>query len=97
MSADIFRPFVEPAATLYDALMDEASHRKERKLEDWILKERARMWATARDCALKLGRRVPTMAEVEKEERNAQGHCDYVAKWAIGIHLILTAIEQKPA
>ena len=82
MSTDIFRPRTEPARTLYDAFHTEAEHRAGRSIEDWITAERKAVWRAARDYAQQFGLQVPTLADVERAESSAKGHCDYGAKWA---------------
>ncbi len=90
MTSDIFRPYYEPARTLYDAFQKEASKRGSRSVEEWQSAERLVVWSAARDYAQQNGLHVPTMAEVERVENCACGHVDYGAKWAYGISEIIT-------
>ena len=85
MPRDIFRPFQEPARTIYDAFQKEASNRKGRAVADWIRAERLAVWIAARDHAQQHGLRVPTLDDVIQAERQANGHVDYGAKWAYGV------------
>ena len=86
---DMFRPHTEPASLIYDAFQAEASHRKGRCIGKWINAERYAVWRVARDWAEQHGRKVPTLDEVQLEERCAMGHIDYGAKWAYGIARLL--------
>lgn len=92
-----FKPRVEPAGAIYDAILKEAKKRKSKKCQQWIEDERENVWRFARDYAQKHGLPVPTLAEIEREERNACGHCDYAAKWAIGVHFLLRPVRNQAA
>lgn len=81
--SDVFIPRHEPARTIYNAFQDEATKRKDQN--DWIEKERQRVWVTARDCVQMYGLKVLTIEEVQRAENLACGHTDYGAKWAYGI------------
>ena len=87
---DFFRPHTEPARTIYDALLAEAVHRRERTPTEWQGRERAVVWQAARDYAQQHGLAVPTMEQVEHAEMPAVGHIDYAAKWAYGVAELLT-------
>lgn len=87
---NLFHPHVEPAGAIYDSIIQEAKKRREKECAQWIKDERLNVWTFARDYAQQHGLTVPTMAEIEAEERQACGHVDYAAKWAIGVHFLLT-------
>ncbi|KVV07501.1 hypothetical protein WK77_16255 [Burkholderia ubonensis] len=82
---DVFRPFREPARSIYDALILEGARRRERGTDEWLSAEREAVLREAIVQARRLGIRAPTMADVEREERLAVGHSDYAAKWARGV------------
>lgn len=84
----IFRPREEPARLLYDAVLDEAQHRSGHA--DWIERERARMLKEAVSYAESHGLFVPSIEDVQACERNADGHVDYLAKWARGVAAVMT-------
>lgn len=88
------RPRSEPAATIYDAIIDEASHRKERTVEEWQRAEIDRVWREARDWSEAQGLPVLPVEVVERCERQACGHVDYVEKWAYGIREELWAATE---
>lgn len=88
---DCFRLRWEPARTLHDAVVEESQHRSEHT--DWIERERHRMHQTAICYAQQHGLNVPTLDEVRACERLAEGHVDYMRKWALGVAAIMT---QKP-
>lgn len=82
---DCFRPHLEPARSIYDALVKESDKRKERTCDEWIQEERNVVYREAVKQAKLHNLRVPTMQEVEYAEGMACGHCDYVAQFAYGI------------
>jgi hypothetical protein len=92
---DIFKPRTEPAASLYKAFQAEAMKRKGRSTTEWITAELGAVWQTAVNYAQQHGLDVPTLAEVEAEERSASGHADYGAKWAYGVARLLEAGRGK--
>ena len=85
MPFDHFRPTMEPARSIYDALIAEAEHRPGRVCEEWINAERAAVWKVARRMAELRGLRIPTLEEIERAERTAIGHVDYAAKVAYAV------------
>lgn len=85
MPQDVFRPTQQPAQSIYDAFQAEATHRRHRGIDEWMLAERTAVWRAARDAAQQLGWRVLTMEEVRRVENQAAGHTDYGAKWAYGV------------
>ncbi len=87
---DVFRPRHQPAQAIYDAFQTEAKKRFGRSVDEWTAAERLAVWNAARDAAQQLGRPVPTMAQVEAEERSAIGHIDYGAKWAFYVAKLIT-------
>jgi len=93
----LFRPHFEPARTFYDALMDESQHRKKRDCDEWILAERERMWREARDYSQKNGLPVLKISDIERAERQACGHVDYVSKFAHGIVAALRLADLRLA
>jgi hypothetical protein len=88
-----FRPRNDPARSIYDALSLQMKKRDGGKM--FIQGERFTVWSAARDYAQQHGLRVPTLAEVEKKEALALGHCDYAAKWAYGVADLLRQGEQS--
>jgi len=82
---DPFRPIREPARSIYDALLREATHRRERSVAEWLAAERGAVHRESILQAQRLGLHVPTIAEVELAERLATGHSDFAAKWAQGV------------
>ncbi|ODP35165.1 hypothetical protein A9762_12345 [Pandoraea sp. ISTKB] len=82
---DHLRPTREPARGIYDALLREASKRMGRSTEEWISAERDAVLREAIFQAQKLGRPAPSLDDVERAERAALGHSDYIAKWAYGV------------
>ncbi|WP_431229139.1 hypothetical protein [Burkholderia contaminans] len=82
---DAFRPIREPARSIYDALLREATLRKERSVAEWLAAERETVHRESARQAQRLGLRTPTIEEVEHAERLATGHSDYAAKWAQGM------------
>ncbi|VVE52789.1 hypothetical protein [Pandoraea terrigena] len=88
---DHFRPTREPARSIYDTLLSEASKRKGRRTEDWISAERDAVLREAIFLAQKMGRRAPSLEDVERAERAAMGHSDYIAKWSYGVAAAITS------
>lgn len=82
---DHFRPTSEPARTIYDALLTEAEKRDSREPGEWQRAELQKVWLAARDYAQQHGLRIPTMADVERADRQACCHTDYAAKVAYGV------------
>lgn len=93
MASDIFRPHKDPAQGIYDAFVAEAANRRGRSVEEWILSERRAVLKAAADLAQRLGLRAPTLEEVERAERSAQGHTDYGAKWAYRVAETMTPLN----
>lgn len=89
MTRDLFRPWHWPADAIYDAFQAEAAKRRGRTVDQWMDAERLAVWMAARDAALRINARTPTMAEVAAVEERATGHADYGAKWAIGVAEII--------
>ncbi|ANJ76241.1 hypothetical protein PQH03_28230 [Ralstonia insidiosa] len=87
---DHFRPLREPARSIYDALVREASKRSERTVEEWLAAEPVAVHREASFQADKLGLKRPSMQDVERAERLATGHTDYASKWAIGVAEAMT-------
>ncbi len=85
MTTSYFRPTREPARSIHDALVREASKRNERMPEEWLQAERQAELQEAIAQASLLGLRPPSLVDVERAERLAVGHTDYAAKWARGI------------
>jgi len=82
---DFFRPTNQPARTIYDAFQVEAKKRSDVGFDEWVVNERYAVWKAARDKAVEMGLRIPTMKDIESAEQMAMGHCDYGAKWAYGV------------
>ena len=93
MASDIFRPHKDPAQGIYDAFVAEAANRRSRPVEEWIRLERHAVLKAAVDLAQRLGLRTPTLEEVERAERSAQGHTDYGAKWAYRVAETMTPLN----
>nr|WP_241019533.1 hypothetical protein [Burkholderia sp. Ac-20345] len=70
--------------------MTEASKRKGRSADEWMIAERAEVFREATGQAQKLSLRSPSIEEVERQEQLAMGHSDYAAKWAIGVADLMT-------
>ena len=87
---DIFRPAREPARAIYDALMDEATMRKTRTVDEWIAAEELAVLNAATAVAEKYGLTVPTMEQVRSAERCARGSADYCAKWVTTLTNMMT-------
>jgi len=81
----IFRPHSGPAQFIFDALVKEQEHRKDRQSEEWIVAERNAVWSASRDYAQQHGLRVPTIDDVMAAENQAIGHCDYASTWAFEV------------
>lgn len=95
---DTFRPTRQPARRIYDAFQDEAQHRDEREGLSWIGLEIDRVHKEACDYARENDLPEPTREQIEVEERQACGHCDYGSKWAYGVaRLLLNAKAQGMA
>jgi hypothetical protein len=97
MNNDYFRPTQEPARTLYDALLDAAKHRKEFVGISWVDNERRVMWKTAMEWQAQRGLVWPTMAEIERVENMACGHCDYASKFALYVAELMAAKKELTA
>ena len=82
---DPFRPTGQPAQMIYDEILLKAKKRKGVDPDVWIVAERQNVWRIARNYAQQHGWRVPSLADIERAERNACGHTDYAAKWAYGV------------
>ncbi|WDD90247.1 hypothetical protein Bsp3421_000068 (plasmid) [Burkholderia sp. FERM BP-3421] len=82
---DYFRPHQEPARSIYDALVKEATKRKSRMPNEWIVAERTAVLKEAIRQARILSIKEPSLEAVESAERQALGHSNYAAKWAIGV------------
>lgn len=85
MQYDPFRPHQQPAQTIYDAFQSEATHRRQRTLDEWIRLEREAVHRSACQHAEHYGLTKPSMQDVEEAERYARGSADYGAKWAYGV------------
>lgn len=85
MNRDPFRPFNEPARTIYDAFQAEAAKRSTRTVEEWMEREVDAVWRAAVDYARQNGRRAPDLEEVQAAERHASGSADYGAQWAYAL------------
>jgi hypothetical protein len=81
----IFRPIREPARSIHDALLREASKRTSRTVDEWLTAERDAVLREAVFQAHRLGLHIPSLEEVERAERLAVGHTDYAAKWSNGV------------
>lgn len=79
------------------ALIAEAELRRGRTFEEWSKAEAMAVWAAARDFAQQHGLPVPTLDDVERLERHACGHTDYVSKWALYIVELMVRAEPEPA
>lgn len=87
--SDPFRPRVEPARTIYDALIAEAGKRAGRTPEVWIEAEKQAVLKAAQAYAAQRGFAAPTLAEISMAEAVACGHTDYGAQWAYGVARLL--------
>lgn len=94
MQHDPFRPHRQPAQAIYDAFQLEATHRRQRKLDEWIRLEREAVFAAAGKYAEEHSLVKPTMLEIESAERYARGSVDYGSKWAHGVASLLTDQER---
>ena len=65
---DHFRPLREPARSIYDALVREASKRSERTVEEWLAAEPVAVLREASFQADKLGLKTPSMQDVERAD-----------------------------
>ena len=95
MKRDIFSPIHEPALSIYNAFQNEATKRKGRNVDDWIIAEREAVMRAATNQAAILGLRVPTMSEIVRAENYASGSVDYGAKWAYGVAEAMTLENAK--
>jgi hypothetical protein len=91
-----FRPTRQPAQAIYDAFVAEASQRKHRTVDQWIIAERLAVWTAARDYAQQRGLAAPELDAVQKVERMAMGHIDYAKKWAYGVADLIADFNAKP-
>ena len=82
---DLFRPRMEPAATIYDAFRAAALKRKSDSNDEWQARERAAVLAAANNYASTNGLRAISMDAVGRAEIMAMGHVDFGAKWAYGV------------
>lgn len=92
MTHDIFRPHKDPAKQIYDAFVAESDRRQGRPLQEWIQAERDAVLTAAVGIAQRMSLRTPTLEDVERAERSAQGHTDYGAKWAYRVAEVMTSI-----
>ena len=82
---DFFRPRQAPASVLYDAFQEEALHRKNRDVGEWIRLELEAVHRAACSYAAEHGLQKPTLEEVATAERLAIGSADYGSKWALRV------------
>ena len=68
--------------TLLAKLVAETRCRKKRAVDVWILEERMCMWREVNHLRAVQGHPPITMTDVERAERLAVGHSDYVRKYA---------------
>ena len=81
MDKDIFRPWQEPARTLYDAFQAEAEKRKGRSIEEWTRAEICAVHQAAERVFPAHGLQVPTVALIESAQTYAMGSIDYGLTW----------------
>ena len=84
-SFDPYRPRHEPAQPIYDAFQREAMHRKDRPNGTRIKLELEAVHRAASQWAEQHGLRAPSMEQVQWAELCAQGHPDYIWKWALSL------------
>jgi hypothetical protein len=87
---DMFRPRNEPACLIYDALIEEATKRKDKDIEEWIYDERMVVWNTAKEYAKKHSLYEPTLEEIVRAENMSVGFVDYAAKFAYKVTELVT-------
>jgi hypothetical protein len=74
---------------IFEVLSKETDERHRRTLDEWIARERICVWVEVNKLRDKLGLLPTTLAEVERIERLAIGHSDYVHKYACAAaHLV---------
>ena len=81
----MFEPTQEPAKSIYNALVNEATKRKVRSVEEWIKAERKAVFDKAMELSNAHGFCVPTLEQIVIAENCACGHVDYAAKFAYGV------------
>lgn len=68
--------------TLRAAIVAETAHRKDRTTEEWILAERQCVLGAINKLRAQSGYPPVTLENVERAERTAIGHSDYISKYA---------------
>ncbi|MCH8552502.1 MAG: hypothetical protein LAT62_11230 [Natronospirillum sp.] len=90
---DIFRPRLAPAAQLYDAFVEAASHRNKADGLEWIEFEIEQVHKEALRVAERYNFPAPSRDDVRKASDEASGHADYGAKFAF---YVLETMAQPP-
>lgn len=87
ISCDYFMPKIEPAKSLYNALVKEMKKRSKCEGIEWIDNERNAIFQEAKKIAEENPSiyRIPTMKEVEMAENFACGHSDYTTQYAYNV------------
>jgi hypothetical protein len=93
---NLFQPRHEPAKTIYNALIKEATYRQQKSCDEWIIAERNVVYQTAVRYAQHNHLRIPTMEEVVSAETSACGHVDYAMKFAIQVADLLNETPKTP-
>lgn len=82
---DPFRPLRDPWRAIYDALMDEARHRKGRDHATSVEAEVQAVFASAKEMAVKHSLNEPTLEQVRAAEVYARGSIDYGLTWVANL------------
>jgi len=82
---DPFRPRCKIAQVIYDAFALEASNRSSSEGISWLQAEQEAVLRAAQSYAHKHALYVPDLADIQRAEQLASGHCDYGAKWATAV------------
>lgn len=80
-----FRPFSDPALSIYHLICKQVDKRGGRAVQVWLQEEPLNVWAAVATFAKKNGYCEPTLAQVQQAECAARGHVDYCAQWAYEI------------
>lgn len=82
---DFFRPWSEPARSIYDAFQAEAANREGRPFEVWHRAEIDAVWMASLVQAARHQLRALDRDEVVEAESYASGSADYGSKWAFAV------------
>lgn len=85
--------YIEVYQTIRSRLVAETEHRPGRSVDEWITAERVCVLAEVNRLRALQGLRPIDVATIERAERMAVGHSDYISKYA---HAAADLVLQKP-